>query len=70
MKPYDPQVGEIWWFGPSKKHYLFLDREQVSNDMRSYKWRYSILCLENGRLGYELYGTMNAHGEGWFRKVA
>jgi len=70
MKPYDPQAGEIWWFAAVKKHFLFLTRDEPESDYSSYKWKYSLLCLENGKPEVIMYGTMNAHGEGWFKRVA
>ena len=70
MKPYDPQIGEIWYFGNTKKHYLIVDRKECEAHYASYKWRYELLCLENGSREYTMYGTMNAYGEGWYRKVS
>jgi len=69
-KPYDPQVGDIWWFGTNKKHYLFLEKKECDPDYTSHRWRYELLCLETGQRDYTMYGTMNAHGDGWFKKVA
>lgn len=70
MKPYDPQVGEIWWFGGSKKHYLFLDKKACEPEYSSYVWDYTVLCFETGTTDTIKYGTMNAYGEGWFKRLA
>lgn len=67
---YNPEVNEIWWFGPDKKHYLILSKEVDPNAFGNYKWIYKIYCLETGYRSTIHHGNMNAHGEGWFRKVS
>jgi hypothetical protein len=67
---YDPQVGEIWYFETTHKHFLFVSREKPKPSMSSYKWFYKLHCLETGEIDYTYHGNMNAHGEGWFRKVS
>ena len=67
MSKYEPEIGDIWWFGGSKKHYLIKTKIPTGD---SYKWRYDTLCLEDGTNDSVKHGFMNAHGDGWFRKVA
>lgn len=67
---YNPQVGDIWWFCATKKHYLFLTREKPTGNYSIYKWQYLALCLEDGTLDTEFYGVINAYGPGWWKKVA
>jgi len=67
---YNPEVGEIWWFGTNRKHYFFYSKEEAPKEYSSYKWRYKIYCVETGDYETLLHGNMNAYGEGWFRKVS
>jgi len=66
----DPQVGELWWFGNCKKHFLIVSKEKPPDTMRSYQWLYKLYCLETGKDDAIYKGNMNAHGRGWFRKVS
>jgi len=66
---YNPEVGEIWWFGPHKKHYLFYAKENPSEEYKSYTFKYKVYCIETGAKEYIFHGNMNAHGEGWFKKI-
>lgn len=64
------EVGDIWWFETIKKHCLILTKEDPPKSHRCYKYLYRYLSLEDGKYDSILHGTMNAHGEGWFRMVA
>ena len=66
---FNPEEGEIWWFEPNKKHCLILAKEEPPASHRIYKWKYKYLQLEDGKYGDIYHGTMNSHGDGWFRKI-
>jgi hypothetical protein len=66
---YNPEVGEIWWFETTQTHYLIVSKEKPKDSMLSYKWLYKTYCLETGQNNYIYHGNMNAHGEGWFKRI-
>jgi hypothetical protein len=67
---YNPKIGEIWWFETVKKHFLIVSKDAPSHDMLSYRWLYKTYCLETGEDNYIYHENMNAHGEGWFRRIS
>ena len=70
LDKYNPEVGEIWWSNTCKKHWFFLKKEEAVGDMKGYKWRYTMLRLEDGQEDSIYHGAMNAHGEGWFKRIS
>jgi hypothetical protein len=63
----EPEVGDIWLFEPTGRHYLILTTEKPPAQYNNYHWFMKTICLERDVTVDTIYGGTSS--DPYWRKV-